>query len=75
MLIRLLQLRTHVEQVCQEQNWDGLLNSDWSFISSIVRLLGPFAKYTQLATISTDPSFSSIVPTVQELIIHVQQVN
>lgn len=71
---RLLGLRQAVTSVCTDLEWDGLLNSKWTTLEHVSRLLEPFACYTQLATTSS-PTFSAVIPTIKELRLHLQEVN
>jgi hypothetical protein len=47
---RLTQVRKYVNEVWEELGLDGLSNSDWEMLKSIVDLLAPFALYTQLVS-------------------------
>ena len=71
---RLLKLRDHVQIVCEELNWDCLSNSEWNLISRIEKLLEPFASYTQLVSADLMPTFSSVIPCVEELKFHLIEV-
>ena len=74
MLKRLVTLRGPVTTVCSELGWDGLLNSDWATLDLITRLLEPFARYTQLVTAAKRPTFSAVIPIINELRLHLGQV-
>ena len=65
MLKRLLELKKAVIEIYQELEWDGLMPSEWGKLETVLELLEPFAKYTQLAPSTTVPTFSSIVPIFQ----------
>ncbi len=74
LLERLIQLRAFVTKICEEQNWDSLSNSDWACLIHLIRLLEPFASYTQLVTASKVPTFSAVVPCIMELKLHLSDV-
>jgi hypothetical protein len=69
---RLIQVRKYVNEVCEELGWDGLSNSDWAMLKSIVDLLAPFALYTQLVSGSKYVTFSAAIPTIEELKLHLE---
>ncbi|KAI9559669.1 hypothetical protein GHT06_013674 [Daphnia sinensis] len=69
---RLIQVRKYVNEVCEELGWDGLNNSDWAMLKSIVDLLAPFALYTQLVSGSKYITFSAAIPTIEELKLHLE---
>ena len=69
---RLLELRTHVTDVCLEFEWNCLQNSDWKTLESYKALLTPFAHYTQLASAENSATISSIIPIVMELGLHLK---
>jgi hypothetical protein len=71
---RLLQLREHVKVVCEELGWDCLSNSEWNLLSRIEILLEPFASFTQLVSADRIPTFSSVIPCVEELKMHLIEV-
>jgi hypothetical protein len=56
-----------VNEVWEELGWDGLSNSDWEMLKSIVDLLASFALYTQLVSGSKYVTFSAAFPTIEEL--------
>ncbi|KZS07318.1 Uncharacterized protein APZ42_028996 [Daphnia magna] len=58
--------------ICEELGWDGLSNSDWAMLKSIVDLLAPFALYTQLVSGSKYITFSAAIPTIEELKLHLE---
>jgi hypothetical protein len=64
------QLRKPVSQVCQELGWDELSNSDWIMLKSITDLLQPFAAYTQLVSGDKYVTFSSAVPCIEGVRLH-----
>jgi hypothetical protein len=64
---RLTQVRKYVNEVWEELGWDGLSNSDWEMLKSIVDLLASFALYTQLVSGSKYVTFSAAFPTIEEL--------
>lgn len=65
-------MRKYVNEVCEELGWDGLSNSDWAMLKSIVDLLAPFALYTQLVSGSKYITFSAAIPTIEELKLHLE---
>ncbi|XP_045026298.1 uncharacterized protein LOC123470261 [Daphnia magna] len=69
----LYELRQPVSQVCEELGWDELSNSDWIMLKSIIDLLRPFAAYTQLVSADKYVTFSSAVPCIEELKLHLQR--
>ena len=71
---RLLELRIHVTGVCQELEWNCLLNSEWKTLENYKALLDPFARYTQLASSESCTSISSIIPIVMELEMHLKEM-
>jgi hypothetical protein len=74
MLLRLFELKKAISEVCEELEWDSLVASEWEKLRNVLNLLEQFAKYTQLATSATIPTFSSIIPIVQELHLHLMEV-
>lgn len=72
---RLLQLRKEVKVVCDELNWDCLSNTEWNLISRVDTLLEPFASYTKLVSADLIPTFSSVIPCVEELKFHLAEVS
>ena len=72
LILRLLQLREHVKVVCKELGWDCLSNSEWNLLSQI--LFEPFASFTQLVSADRIPTFSSVIPCVEELKMHLIEV-
>ena len=75
MLVRLLILKKFIQQICGELGLRCLTSSDWAVIKIIVRLLKPFAAYTQLVTSSAIPTLSSVIPIVEELRLHLAKVS
>uniref|UniRef100_A0A1X7SXK3 HAT C-terminal dimerisation domain-containing protein n=1 Tax=Amphimedon queenslandica TaxID=400682 RepID=A0A1X7SXK3_AMPQE len=71
---RLLELRVYVTDICQEFEWNCLLNSDWKMLENYKALLDPFAHYTQLASSENCTSISSIIPIVLELGMHLKEI-
>lgn len=61
-------------KVCEEYHWDSLLNSQWVTLNSVMRLLQPFANYTQLLTSEKAGTISAIVPALMELDLHLSKV-
>lgn len=74
LLERLVRLRIHVTQICEELGWDSLPNTSWAMLGNLIRLLEPFASYTQLVTASKIPTFSAVVPCIMELQLHLENV-
>ena len=74
LILRLLQLREHVKVVCKELGWDCLSNSEWNLLSRIEILFEPFASFTQLVSADRIPTFSSVIPCVEELKMHLIEV-
>ena len=71
---RLLELRVYVTDICQEFEWNCLLNSEWKMLENYKALLDPFAHYTQLASSENCTSISSIIPIVLELGLHLKEI-
>lgn len=69
---RLLQLRKEVKVVCDELNCDCLSNFK-NLISRVDTLLEPFASYTELVSADLIPTFSSVIPCVEELKLHLAE--
>ena len=74
LLRRLFELKKEIKEVCDELGWDGLLASDWIKIEQILKLLEPFAKYTQLVNASSTPTLCAVVPIIEELKLHLVAV-
>ncbi|KAI9556011.1 hypothetical protein GHT06_018572 [Daphnia sinensis] len=66
-------LRKPINDVCEQMGWDGLSNLDWILLKHIIDLLQPFASYTQLVSADKNVTFSSAVPCIEELKLHLEQ--
>ena len=73
MISRLLSLHTHVEEVLQEFEWDGLPINKWKVVENYHYLLEPFYKYTSLAGAKESTTLSMVVPVVMELMYHLNK--
>ncbi|XP_049322708.1 uncharacterized protein LOC125782495 [Astyanax mexicanus] len=69
MLIRLLEIRTELNQVLEELGMDTLLTSDWAKIENLVKLLDPFAIHTDQLQ-GDSQSLSHVVPCLLNLEAH-----
>jgi hypothetical protein len=67
------ELRKPINDVCEQMGWDGLSNSDWILLKHIIDLLEPFASYTQLVSADKHITFSSAVPCIEELNLHLEE--
>ena len=74
MIDHLLKLKTAVNEVTHEIQWDNLSNPDWKTLENVQILLRLFAEYTQLLTETRKVSLPSVVPAILSLIIHLEQV-
>lgn len=66
-------LRKPINDVGEQMGWDGLSNSDWILLKHIIDLLEPFASYTQLVSADKNITFSSAVPCIEELKLHLEE--
>ena len=73
MISRLLDLRTHVEEVLHELEWDSLPNSEWKIVENYRDLLEPFFKYTGLTGAEENTTLAMVVPVVMELTYHLNE--
>lgn len=73
LLDRLIQLKSQVMAICEELSWNCLLNSEWTTITSVIKLLEPFASYTQLISADKTPTLSAVIPTIEKLRLHLMQ--
>ena len=68
---RLLEIRTHTEQVLKELKHDSSTNTEWDRVSDLQRHLHPFREMT--GALQTDMlSLSSVIPSICELSLHLQ---
>ena len=71
---RLLDTKTIVTQILDENGWDGLQNSEWKILENIRELLLPFAEYTTLCSGEQYTTISSVIPIVMELKYHLEEI-
>ena len=74
MLNRMLEVRSHLKVVLEEQGWDDLAASEWRMLQNIVTLLQPFAKFTSLLSGDEFTTLSCVVPAIMDLNIHLEEV-
>lgn len=66
-------LRKPINDVYEELGWNALSHTDWTLLKQIVDLLEPFASYTQLVSGDKYVTFSSVVPCIEELKLHLEE--
>lgn len=66
-------LRKPINDVCEELEWDSLSYTDWALLKNIVDLLEPFASLTQLVSGDKYVTFSSVVPSLENLKLHLEE--
>lgn len=74
LLQRLIELREPLTVVLRELEWDDLAASEWRILMLIWSLLQPFAEFTTLVSGENFTTISSIIPTIMELNIHLEEV-
>jgi len=72
MISRLLEIKPALLEVLDEMKLDGLLNSEWARLAELCKLLEPFKEQTDIMQTDT-LSLSSIIPTLLELSLHLQE--
>lgn len=72
---RLLELEEPVKSVCISENLDGLLPSQWNSLKQVRQLLEPFAEHTLALEANSSTTISLVVPAVQDLETHLQNVS
>jgi hypothetical protein len=66
-------LRKPINDVCEELGWDSLSYTDWSLLKNIIDLFEPFASLTQLVSGDKYVTFSSVVPCLENLKLHLEE--
>jgi hypothetical protein len=69
---RFYELRHSVNTICEEMGWDSLSITSWGMLKSIIDLLEPFAAFTQLVSADKYATFSSAIPCIEELKLHIE---
>ena len=75
LLQRLIELREPLAAVLRELEWDDLAASEWRTLVLIQSLLQPFAEFTALVSGENFTTISSVIPTIMELNIHLEEVH
>ena len=66
MIERLLELKEHLGQVCNEMEWDCFLASEWAKLDELCQLLKPFTDHTNI--MQTDKfALSNVIPVLLDL--------
>lgn len=66
-------LRKPINDVCEELGWNALSYTDWALLKNIIDLLEPFASLTQLVSGDKYVTFSSVVPCLEDLKLHLEE--
>jgi hypothetical protein len=66
-------LRKPINDVSEELEWDSLSYTDLALLKNIVDLLEPFASLTQLVSGNKYVTFSSVVPSLENLKLHLEE--
>ena len=74
MISCMVEVRTELSQVLEEQNWDNLPNCDWKVLENMVGLLEPFPQCTLLTSGDEYTTFSTVVPVLMELNCHLEMM-
>ena len=74
LLQRLIEVREPLAVVLRELEWDDLAASEWRSLCSVQSLLQPFAEFTDLVSGEEFTTISSVIPTIMELNLHLEQV-
>ena len=75
LLQHLNELRDTLAIVLHELEWDDLAASEWKISSIIQSLLQPIAVFATLTSGEEFNTISSIIPTIMELYLHLENVN
>lgn len=74
LLQRLIEVREPLTVVLRELEWDDLAASEWRSLCAIQSLLQPFAEFTDLVRGEEFTTISSVIPTIIELNLHLEEV-
>jgi len=69
------EVKTQLKVVLDELVWDDLGTSEWRMLRSVVKLLQPFARLSSLLSGDECTTLSSVVPTIVNLSIHLEEVH
>lgn len=74
LLQRLIEVREPLAVILRELEWDDLAASEWRSLCTVQSLLQPFADFTDLVSGEEFTTISSVIPTIMELNLHLEQV-
>lgn len=71
MINRLLEIKTPLNEVLEEMQWDTLLNNEWARLADLSNVLKPFKEQTDVMQ-QDNLALSHVVPCLLELSLHLQ---
>ena len=75
MLQRLTELHQLLANVLRKLEWDDLAASEWRSLCNIQSLLRPFAEFTTLVSGEDYTTISTVIPTIMELNLHLENIS
>ena len=70
----MIDVKPHLVEVLEEQEWDSLSSSEWKKLQAIEKILEPFHHHTNITSAEDSNTIAMVIPILKELELHLREM-
>ena len=74
MISRMIDVKPHLVEVLEEQEWESLSSSEWKRLQAIEKILEPFHHHTNITSAEDSTTIAMVIPVLKELELHLGEM-